>query len=77
MHTTANIQVRELAHRTNHGIDVTLFWDAQTDRVSLALMDEHSGEWLTFEVDPGDALTAFHHPYAYTGTAHLNQALAA
>jgi hypothetical protein len=57
--------VRELDHRRNNGIDVALLWDAQTDRVSLALTDEHSGESLTFAVDPAEALTAFHHPFAY------------
>ena len=57
--------VRELDHRRNDGIDVRLLWDAPTNRVSLALTNEHSGESLTFEVDPGEALAAFHHPYAY------------
>ena len=46
------------------GIDVRLLWDARTNRVSLALTNERSGESLTFEVDPGEALAAFHHPYA-------------
>jgi hypothetical protein len=57
--------LRELDHRRNEGIDVRLLWDARTNRVSLALTNEHSGESLTFEVDPGEALAAFHHPYAY------------
>ena len=58
-------RVRELDHRRNDGIDVRLLWDARTNRVSLALTNEHSGESLTFEVDPGEALAAFHHPYTY------------
>jgi hypothetical protein len=57
--------VRELDHRRNDGIDVRLLWDAQTNRVSLALTNEHSGESLRFAVDPSEALSAFHHPYAY------------
>jgi len=57
--------VRELDHRRNDGIDVRLLWDARTERVSLALTNEHLGESLLFEVDPGEALAAFHHPYAY------------
>jgi hypothetical protein len=44
---------------------VRLLWDARTNRVSLALTNEHSGESLAFEVDPGEALAAFNHPYAY------------
>jgi hypothetical protein len=57
--------VRELDHRTSDGIDVRLLWDALTDRVSLALADERSGESFTVEVDPGEALSAFQHPFAY------------
>jgi hypothetical protein len=57
--------VRELDRRRNDGIDVTLLWDARTNRVSVALTNEHSGESLAFEVDPGEALAAFQHPYAY------------
>jgi hypothetical protein len=57
--------IRELDRRHNHGLDVQLIWEPQTDRVSVALIDEHSGESLAFEVDPSEALTAFHHPYAY------------
>jgi hypothetical protein len=61
----ATARVRELDHRRNDGIDVRLLWDARTNRVSLALTNEHSDEALVFEVDPGEALAAFHHPYAY------------
>jgi hypothetical protein len=60
------IAVRELDRRHNDGTDVQLLWEPQTDRVFLALADERSGESFSFEVDPGEALRAFHHPYAYT-----------
>jgi len=63
--------LRELDPRGNDGIDVTLLWDAQTDRVSLALTDAHSGESLTFEVAPAEALAAFHHPFAYAHDPRL------
>jgi hypothetical protein len=63
--TDATACVRELDHRRNDGIDVRLLWDAETNRVSLALTNEHSGESLAFEVDPGEALATFQHPYAY------------
>jgi hypothetical protein len=58
----------ELDRRCNDGMNVQLLWDPQTDRVSIALTDDHSGESLAFEVDPGEALTAFHHPYAYANS---------
>jgi hypothetical protein len=62
---TAHTPHRELDHRNGDGIDVTLLWDPHTDRVSVAVIDERTGEVLTFGVDGADASAAFHHPYAY------------
>ena len=65
MRTTPETQVRELDRRRHDGIDVTLLWNSQRERVSVAVEDERSGESFEFEVDSADALAAFHHPYAY------------
>jgi hypothetical protein len=67
--TTPDIPIRELDHRTGDGIEVSLFWNSRTDRVSVAVADERSGESFELEVDSSDALAAFHHPYAYAATA--------
>lgn len=56
---------RELDHRDGDGYDVTLLWHPDTDLVSVAVVDERTGEVLMFNVDGADALPAFHHPYAY------------
>jgi hypothetical protein len=63
---------RELAHRTNDGIDVTLFWSKASNQVTLSVFHTRSATALEFEVDGADALDAFNHPYAYaaTGAAH-------
>ena len=63
---------RELAHRTNDGIDVTLFWSKASNRVTISVFHVRSATALEFEVDGADALDAFNHPYAYaaTGGAH-------
>ena len=63
--TTHDFEVHELAHRRSDGIDVRLLWNSQTDRVSVTVQDERSGERLELEVDSADALAAFKHPYAY------------
>jgi len=63
--TTPEIQVRELDRRTSEGIDVRLLWNSHTDRVSIAVQDERSGESFELEIDSTDALAAFHHPYLY------------
>jgi hypothetical protein len=63
--TTTEIGVHELARRTNDGIEVRLLWNSQTDRVSVTVQDERSGEGFELQVDSTDALEAFHHPYVY------------
>jgi len=65
MLTTSHTATRELDHRNGDGIDVTLLWDPHTDRVSVAVIDERTGEFLTFGVHGADALAAFRHPFAY------------
>ncbi len=68
---------RELDHRVNDGLDVKLLWNSLTDRVSVAVQDERTGEFFEFGVDPGDALIAFNHPYAYASRPRTDHALAA
>jgi hypothetical protein len=76
MTTTTTHTTRELDHRVNDGLDVTLLWNSATDRVSVAVEDERTGEFFEFEVDPGDALIAFNHPYAYANATRTDHALA-
>jgi hypothetical protein len=61
----ADNQRRELAHRTNNGIEVALFWSEPTDQVIVEISDTRTAETIEFEVAGADALDAFHHPYAY------------
>ena len=65
MHSTPETTIRELDHRNSDGIDVRLLWDAQTNRVWIAVEDERLGGSQTFAVDDAEALAAFRHPYAY------------
>jgi hypothetical protein len=65
MLTTTDSAVRELDHRASDGIDVRLLWNERTDNVSVAVLDERTGEYFELDVDPEDAMVAFHHPYAY------------
>ncbi len=59
----------ELAHRKNHGIDVTLVWDRRGDRRTVYVLDSRSGELLTVPVESDNALDVFYHPYAYARLA--------
>jgi hypothetical protein len=67
----------ELDTRTTNGITVTLAWSRATGRVSLFVVDEPAGETFDLEVDPADALDAFHHPYAYAAYRGAPELLAA
>ena len=58
----------ELDHRSNDGLEVTLLWEAETNRVAVNVFDAKSGDDFTIEVGPTEALDAFHHPYAYAAT---------
>ena len=56
---------RELDSRSSDGIDVTLLWSEQANRVWIAVVDEKTGDWFEQDVHPALALDAFRHPYAY------------
>jgi len=58
----------ELDHRSNDGLEVTLLWEAQTNRVTVGVFDAKSGDDFDIEVNPSEALDAFHHPYAYAAS---------
>jgi hypothetical protein len=59
---------RELAHRTNDGIDVTLYWSKGSNQVAISVYHARSLTEIEFEVDGADALDAFNHPYAYAAS---------
>jgi hypothetical protein len=68
--TTPDPAIHELDQRSNDGIDVSLRWNSLTNRVSVAVEDQRTGEFFELPVvDPEDALIAFHHPYAYASRA--------
>jgi hypothetical protein len=58
---------RILNERSSAGLDVTLWWDSQTDEVGVTVTDHNELHEPVFELRPNkaDALKAFHHPFAY------------
>ncbi len=54
-----------------------LLWNSRTDRVSISVSDERTGEQFDLEVDPADAMTAFHHPYSYASRGWIDEVFAA
>ena len=77
MSTSSNMEMRELDHRHNDGIDVTLVWNSETNGVLVVVADERRGNAFTLDVAAADALDAFHHPYAYFAGDEHQHALAA
>jgi hypothetical protein len=65
---TPDAAIRELDHRHSDGIDVRLLWNQVDDRVIVAVSDGKTGDAFALPVDPRQALTAFHHPYAYAAS---------
>jgi hypothetical protein len=65
MGTVPDIAIRELDRRNGDDIEARLVWNPRTNVVSIAVQDERAGRELAFDVDPADAPTAFHHPYAF------------
>jgi hypothetical protein len=56
---------RELAHRNQNGLEVTLLWDSRSNEVSVEVIDQLGGSGFRFPIPGHLALEAFHHPYAY------------
>ena len=56
---------RELAHRENDGLEVTLFWQPGTDELTVCVCDQKRGAYFVIEPEPSQALDAFYHPYSY------------
>jgi len=61
---------RELAHRSSGGIEVGLYWSADTNRTTIEIWHAATGELFAFAVAPECALDAYHHPFAHLPTAH-------
>ncbi len=65
MYLVSATDARELDHRSSNGIEVTLLWSRRTNRVWISVADDRRDHAFELDVDPSDALDAFHHPYAY------------
>ena len=73
---TSSTTLHELAQRRNDGMEVTMFWDSASDRVTVAVNDRKGGEAFEILVAPGEkALDVFHHPFAYAASANRKRPL--
>jgi hypothetical protein len=68
----ASNRTRELDFRSNDGLEVTLLWQPETNGTIVRVFDAKTGDDFDFEVDPAEAMDAFHHPYAFAATRGLH-----
>jgi len=61
--------VRELAHRREAGIDVTLLWSSPANELTVTVADLRTGNLLVLPADHDNALDVFYHPYAHASQA--------
>jgi hypothetical protein len=70
----SNTITRELAARTNLGIEVVLLWYVGTERLEVQVTDSRLGESFALDVDHREAIAAFEHPYAYAAFRGIDYA---
>jgi hypothetical protein len=69
---------RELAYRANNGVEVVLFWQQDTDDLTVTVSEESSGAHFKLAAAPDQALDVFNHPYAHAafrGLPHADASL--
>ena len=72
---TKAARYREMAHRANTFIEVTLLWREEDNSVLLRLVEVANRVEFELHVSPENALDAFNHPYAYLPGLLLESAL--
>ena len=58
-------RLRELAHRANDGLEVTLLWHPATDELVVCVCDQRYGAYFEVRPEASRALDVFYHPYSY------------
>ena len=73
MHATPTSETapRELCHRSNDGIEVTLWWLPGADRLQVAVVDTKLNQCFQLPVDAARAMRVFTHPYLYAQDAAI------
>ena len=63
---------RELDYRSTDGLEVTLLWEPEANGITVKVYDAQTGDDFDIDVDPAEAMDAFHHPYAYAASRGLH-----
>ena len=63
--------LKELNYRARDGFEVSLLWSPESGQLAVVVVDEAGGEEFAMEVEPGEAMEVFRHPYAYASSRQL------
>ena len=63
---------KELAYRTNDGVEVWLLWTKTTNRLFVLVVDSKAHDTFEITVESDHALDAFEHPYAYAASRGID-----
>jgi hypothetical protein len=59
---------KELAHRSNAGLEVRLLWSPSDDTLAVFVRDQRTGEAFELPVGDKSPLEVFYHPFAHAAT---------
>ena len=65
--TYVDTRFRELAHRSNNGVNVTLSWHAETDELLVCAYDERCDAYVEIQPQRDFALDVYDHLYTHVG----------
>lgn len=66
-----NMTLKELNYRGGDGFEVSLLWSPESGQLAVVVVDEAGGEEFAMEVEPGEAMEVFRHPWAYASSRKL------
>jgi hypothetical protein len=64
--------LRELARRSNDGLEVTLYWLPASDELMVCVCDQRRGAYFEIRPDHRDALDVYYHPYSYASSSDVH-----
>jgi hypothetical protein len=64
---------RELAHRSNDGLEVTLLWHPARDELTVCGSDHRTGARFKIQAERHLALEVYYHPYCYVTSNDISR----
>ena len=66
--------MKELAHRSGDGVDVTLLWvrNGDADETLVRVTDHREGAYFEIQAKPQLVLDVYHHPFAYRNLSTID-----